>query len=483
MKNGLKRLVSFLLVLCVVSMFAIGCNQGSGEKISSDITDSSQPEESQTELELQAPFEGLKFNPQEKDFGGQTIQISLWGPVQERGVSAVVDRRLDMWDKAMEKYNIVIEELGTAIYTITEDVITLHSAGLKYSDIMFNPSLYGVLLLKAGVLRPLDGYIDYEHENFFSAGEFSKYIDGKRYSMTGSDEMLGNIIFYNEEILKNEGIEDIMSLYEKGEWTWEKFEEIAIKTTKTAADGTVTQWGVAGSMILNSILASNGVPLVGLDLENNKFQSGLYTEPGNNALSFLRKLVYELKVVDPFTYGGNEGIPLMNQRKATMVLAPAYYGYHFTRAKLPFRTAPLPLGPDIDKPVKLMQYTNWWSITQNSDFSTEDAIMIFLYSNFNDPNDPDIYISEEYEDELNQSILANVDTHGLFRNDQEGKFWFDYLRDRDIRGILDYNPQSAESDLFLVENVFLPLVRGEDPRSHLESIKPLIQEQIDQIMP
>jgi len=225
------------------------------------------------------------------------------------------------------------------------------------------------------------------------------------------------------------------------------------------------------------------VPLVGLDLENNKFQSGLYTEPGNNALSFLRKLVYELKVVDPFTYGGNEGIPLMNQRKAAMVLAPNYYGFHFTKAKLPFKTAPLPLGPDIDKPVRLLQFTNWMGVTTNSDFTTEDAIMIWLYAGFNDPDDPDIYIPESYEDQLNEFILGYVDMHGAYRNDEEGKFWFDFSRDKDIRGILDYNPQSAESDLFLVENVFLPLVRGEDPRSHLESIKPLIQEQIDQMMP
>lgn len=490
-----KRMIRVLSVIISLSLTAValaGCGSGSSkntntEKSSSGQESGSTKDQSKNEdsgnQEADKIFEGLKFKPGKMDLGGRTMVFSGWNVVPEKGVNANWDRMFKLREKTEKKYNVKIQDVAVPEASFVEEVITKYSAGIKFADVIFCPSNYGLSLLKAkGLVKPLDDYIDYEGDRFKNSGRFSQYIDGKHYSMAEVGEVIGNVVYYNEDILKREGIEDILELYKKGQWNWAKLEEIAKKCTKDIdGDGVNDQYGIAGSMILNNILASNGVKLVDLDVKSGKFVSGLFSEPGYNALNFLRKLMYEDKVVEYSTYGGHNGITTMKEGKSAMILAPTFYGQHFAKAGLPYKSAPLPVGDDVKSSVVMPPFAAWNLLSAVSDFTPEEVITVWMDAGRNDPNDPDTYIPDTEQDKLDQFIVTYVDANNDFRTEAEGEFWYKFATDPNTNAMLDFSFNEITN--LLVEKVFNPLTTGEDPRSYLESIKPVVDDVFTGMMP
>lgn len=422
-------------------------------------------------------FAGLKFTPGDYDLGGKEIVFSAWTVVAEKGVNAVWDRMLKQREKTEKKYNVKIKEvIPSGIDKFVEEAVAKYSAGLKFADIIFAPSMEALKLLKVkGMIQPLDDYIDYSEESYKLTGAYSQFIDGKHYSMARTDMEVGNIVYYNTEMLKREGCEDIFELYQRGEWNWDKLLEIAKKLTKGDE-----QKGIGGSFIVDSILASNGVKIVDIDAKNGKFVSGLFTPAGEKSLDFLRDLIYTNKVIDGW-YGGHNSILNMKAGTTAMVLAPPYYGEHFIKAGLPIKTAPLPVGPDMQGPVNMLSFSGWNMLSSISDFTPEEAISVFLDAGRNDPNDPDIYIPDTKEDQLEAWTIRTVDQSNNWATEEEAKFWFDFTRDAKTINMLDNSPTGTQT--LLKQKVVDPIEKGEEPRSCLEAIRPIIEEDLKNMMP
>jgi multiple sugar transport system substrate-binding protein len=56
--------------------------------------------------------------------------------------------------------------------------------------------------------------------------------------------MGGTTLYYNKTAFQNAGLEDPYELYLRGEWTWDKLREDAIRLTKHSADGRPERFGV-----------------------------------------------------------------------------------------------------------------------------------------------------------------------------------------------------------------------------------------------
>ena len=72
-------------------------------------------------------------------------------------------------------------------------------------------------------------------------------VDEGRYQggLYGMNVLFGaNLIYYNKTLFENAGLEDPYELYKRGQWTYEKFRESAIKLTKFDKSGKPTQFGV-----------------------------------------------------------------------------------------------------------------------------------------------------------------------------------------------------------------------------------------------
>src|SRR5690554_1214651 len=93
-----------------------------------------------------------------------------------------------------------------------------------------------------GITQPLNDYIDLENPNLDigTMDEVFKYDDD--YYVAASETNVC-VIFYNKSIFQNAGIADPMELYEKGEWTFDTFVNVARQLTDV--DGENKQWGFA----------------------------------------------------------------------------------------------------------------------------------------------------------------------------------------------------------------------------------------------
>ena len=422
-------------------------------------------------------FAGIKFKINENlNFGGKTMIFSGWNEIPTEGVNATWDREIALKKKAEEKYNVKIKRVIASSETkFVQEVVSAYSAGVVFADAIFSPSSYGIQLLKIkGLARPLDDYIDYSNERFAVCGQYSQYFDGKHYSYMPIDPGLGNITYYNPTMLEDNNCPDIMELYNKGEWTWDALNDIVRKCTKdTNGDNVIDKFGVGGSMLLDSLLASNGVPMVSMNMKDKKLDCGLYSNSGLRALDQLRKITFDLKGADD-TYGGNNAIINFNAGNTAVLLAPTYFGGNIVPTGMPVKTAPLPKGPDADGYYNAASFCEWNFVAGNSSFKTEEVLQVAMEMMRNDPNDSETYRDDSREGKLETFIVDNVDTGNCFATVEEAEMLFDFIHKDTTKTFLNYVPRDIQS--LLKEKIYDPISKGEDPRSYLESVRPVIDE-------
>ena len=96
-------------------------------------------------------------------------------------------------------------------------------------------------------------------------------IDGQQLCFSRSSPLyLRGVWMFNKRIFEEMNLESPYALYEKGEWTWDKVEEIAAKATIRKSDGKVTQWGLAsymGTPMVTDMVLCNGGTLSGFTSE------------------------------------------------------------------------------------------------------------------------------------------------------------------------------------------------------------------------
>ena len=56
-------------------------------------------------------------------------------------------------------------------------------------------------------------------------------INGKHYAIVTTSNA-GGVVFYNKEMFGDSGVETPLELYQAGNWTWSKMEEIAKEMTQ-----------------------------------------------------------------------------------------------------------------------------------------------------------------------------------------------------------------------------------------------------------
>ncbi len=100
-------------------------------------------------------------------------------------------------------------------------------------------------------------------------------------------------VFWNKSLFEREGLESLYDIYDRGEWTWDKFAEIAYALTKdTDGDGEIDQ---QGWRTLNfreevfSMLVANGARFTYTD-ENGKVHFDLLKPEFIETIDFMQKL-------------------------------------------------------------------------------------------------------------------------------------------------------------------------------------------------
>jgi multiple sugar transport system substrate-binding protein len=214
--------------------------------------------------DLEAPPEDDA--PAEIDLGGRTIKMAAWWDLKPAGNTAGEKASLEKREELEKKYNFKFEYLNVPFEEYWDKFTTTVLAGEPFADILIMEYKRAIVPAKQGQLLPLR-----EFTNPTSDINNEQRLVRKLPTLAGEEYAFNNPgvsvvgVHYNRDIFKRLGLPDLQELYNKGEWTWEKFIEIARQATRdTDNDGKVDVYGLSGSAfdMARHFAASNGIAFV-----------------------------------------------------------------------------------------------------------------------------------------------------------------------------------------------------------------------------
>ncbi len=188
------------------------------------------------------------------DFGGETITIIYeYQPSDEYGIDASRDRELDRIKELNEKYNVnIVMKKGPSNYN--ESIISSISSGTPVGNIIKVNGNKNYDYIKAGLCTPLNDAmektgIDMKAAQYDQRTNNYYNVNGNYYVASlyvPQESTVLDLWFYNKDILTEMGYDSdyINKLYEEGKWNWTTATQLLKQATKTAANGTVTRYGL-----------------------------------------------------------------------------------------------------------------------------------------------------------------------------------------------------------------------------------------------
>lgn len=291
--NKMKPLALSIALLASLALGACSSN-GNGETAEtappSPETETAAPGGNAAE-ETAAPEEDVP------DLGGRVIRLSAWWDLTPAGDSPSSKAELEKIAEVEEKYNVTIEFVNVPFENYLDKFTTTTLAGEPFADIVKLENKAALPAILKGQLLPISEFTD-ASSNINNEQNLLKKLAplaGGEYSF-GRPGNTGTSLMYNREVFQQLGLPDLQELYASGEWTWEKFGEIAKLATKdTNNDGKNDYWGFSGwgLDIARQFAAVNGAKAVDDAANKETMSDPKFIE----ALDFVNKLYNVDKVV------------------------------------------------------------------------------------------------------------------------------------------------------------------------------------------
>ncbi|HHX01985.1 MAG TPA: extracellular solute-binding protein [Firmicutes bacterium] len=244
---------------------------------------------------------------QKWDLGGRVIRIQTrWRDVTPLGARGDYnwfepDARLQAHVKAVEEmFNCKIEFVMPGSHlAAAEELRRAVLAGDQPFDFSHITESLPELAID-GLIQPLDDVLGPDFYDDFPP-MFRRYgtengatVAGKTYGFEALNYSAeSRYLFWNKSLFEREGLESLYDIYARGEWTWDKFAEMAYALTKdTDGDGVYDQFGVCANSFRDEIidmLVSNGARLTKVD-ENGKVVWDLLAPEVIETMDFMQKL-------------------------------------------------------------------------------------------------------------------------------------------------------------------------------------------------
>lgn len=282
------------------------------------------------------------------DLGGRVIKVSAWWDLKPAGNTAGEKARLEKIAEVEKKYNVKFEFVNVPFEEYMNKFTTTVLAGEPFADIVQMEYKSALPAILKGQLLPVSEYttpennINKEHDLL----EKLPAIAGGEYAFD-NPVVLGLGMHYNRDVFKKLGLPDLQELYNKGEWNWDKFLEIAKQATKdTDNDGKTDVWGFSGWSldIVRHLTVSNG----GVTVDATNKKEGLSDPKTIEATEFVNKMYNVDKVVKVKT-GNKMDWNESNTFKDGDVAMFTAAEWMLPDTKFDFGVVPMPQGPNGNK--------------------------------------------------------------------------------------------------------------------------------------
>lgn len=184
----------------------------------------------------------------------------------------------DVVKEVEEKYNVRIEFVNLTYDGIQESINVSILSGKPDCDIYEVDLSFGISAALNGYAENLEEILPADADILSEQMIFKPAnigLDSGVYLFTtnSAEAALYNtyMLAYNKQLLDDAGLEDPRALYERGEWTWDKWREYMIALTQdTDGDGVTDVYGYGSrwDFLVNQLLLSNGTTIASTSTEN-----------------------------------------------------------------------------------------------------------------------------------------------------------------------------------------------------------------------
>lgn len=180
------------------------------------------------------------FNGEEFVIGSHFIE----GMFQEPGKSEFGDQLLARWEELEQEYNCKFVTKTAPADTWMTEVMTNIAAGEKYADLIETNLWWFSDIVRADYLEDLEQVNDLHFDDDIWYPTLSKAAEykGKTYGvnwLTWYNKLPFTsfyVVYFNKRLIADANQPDPYELFEKGEWTWENFRNIAKATDNDKDD-------------------------------------------------------------------------------------------------------------------------------------------------------------------------------------------------------------------------------------------------------
>ena len=282
------------------------------------------------------------------DMGGRPLRINAWWQVFnfEADQWAAPDdpgfRSLyTIYREAEERWNTTLEFTVAGWGENVELLATSVLAGEPFADMVRLENWQAIpYAISRGLLTPLEHLYPYfcvateMPPGISGFSQFAGYHWGFIYGYQSGDGL-----FFNGDMIEREGLPCPFDLYTQGQWNWDNFRDLAIRATRTAADGTIEQYGIATHpQTLGFFLTlSNGGNIV--DDNAGRFVGN--SPQTIQAMDFMQQLILQDGVVSLF----NDAETFLAGNALFMMSGPWFIGQSRENLGANVGFIPFPTGP------------------------------------------------------------------------------------------------------------------------------------------
>ncbi len=265
---------------------------------------------------------------------GGTVTFMMWGGATEK---ATVEGYLAPFVE--QNPDITVEILTPGNYG---DALQTMVAGGTPPDIAYLGFPEFVQYHREGQLTNLQGYADAStvfDANDFSADHLASFSDpgtGDLYSVP--KDWSTYVVYYNEDMFKNAGLRTPIELYDRGEWTMDKFLEVAEALTTDEVHGLLFNYGRWKTFI----------PYFAPDWIQSTAELNVNTPEFISAVNFINDLNVELGVnPTPDQLRDISPADRFSQQKGAMYIIGRWMTMRYLTSDLPFAWNVVPM-PEMD---------------------------------------------------------------------------------------------------------------------------------------
>ncbi len=234
--------------------------------------------------------------------------------------------RWDIVEQIEQTYNVEFEYVNLTYTGITESINTSILAGTPDCDIYMCDLTMGIPAAMNGLAMDLNTFLS-EDADVLGEQKILNYLDlgdGKACLMKqvrGENVVADTYpLAFNKQMLEDNNLEDPRALYERGEWTWDKFVEYCqVLTQDTDGDGVTDQYGFTGFKedVVRQLFLSNGATIASGDTQT--LDSAAVTE----CLQFYSDLYNKYNVCEPYTWEDNGDVMRWTYRNGNIGFWPS----------------------------------------------------------------------------------------------------------------------------------------------------------------